>query len=147
MLQSGWSVHKHLDVRQFSSSASLGAAVLGAIDYKRTFANVYESEDERLEAVSHCHTRSAKRVLRALLANGGMSFRPYSYIGLLDICISRRFYQNGSTYGFIVSIHNPSVTPSPHSKIETRVVLPKEWTRIMVRQQLKGSVCGVFGSD
>jgi len=49
------------------------AAVLGAIDYKRTFARTYVSEEERLEAYSQCHLRSAKRVLRALLANGGKS--------------------------------------------------------------------------
>ncbi|KAH7927157.1 ABC1-domain-containing protein [Leucogyrophana mollusca] len=48
------------------------AAIAGAIDYKRTFAREYPSEDERLEAYSKCHTRSAKRVLRALLANGGV---------------------------------------------------------------------------
>ncbi|KAL4264735.1 Mitochondrial structure and function regulator [Pleurotus pulmonarius] len=48
------------------------AAVLGAIDYKATFAKAYESEDIRLQAYSECHTRSAKRVLKALLANGGI---------------------------------------------------------------------------
>lgn len=51
----------------------IAAAVLGAIDYKRTFARTYVSEEERLEAYSGCHLRSAKRVLRALLANGGKS--------------------------------------------------------------------------
>jgi aarF domain-containing kinase len=54
-----------------------GAAVLGAIDYKKTFARTYESDDERMEAYSQCHTRSAKRVLKALLANGGASAYPY----------------------------------------------------------------------
>lgn len=52
----------------------IAAAVLGAIDYKRTFARTYVSEEDRLEAYSRCHLRSAKRVLRALLANGGKSF-------------------------------------------------------------------------
>ena len=47
------------------------AAVFGAIDYKRTFAKEYASDEERLEAYSQCHLRSANRVLRALLANGG----------------------------------------------------------------------------
>lgn len=47
------------------------AAILGAIDYKRTFAKTYASDEERLEAYSQCHLRSANRVLRALLANGG----------------------------------------------------------------------------
>ena len=49
----------------------IGAAILGAIDYKRTFARTYASDEERLEAYSQCHLRSANRVLRALLANGG----------------------------------------------------------------------------
>ncbi|KAF9501491.1 ABC1-domain-containing protein [Pleurotus eryngii] len=48
------------------------AAVLGAIDYKATFAKAYESEDVCLQAYSECHTRSARRVLKALLANGGI---------------------------------------------------------------------------
>ncbi|EGN99873.1 hypothetical protein SERLA73DRAFT_180133 [Serpula lacrymans var. lacrymans S7.3] len=48
------------------------AAVVGAIDYKWTFTRTYDSEEKRLEAYSHCHTRSAKRALKALLANGGV---------------------------------------------------------------------------
>ncbi|KAI0051236.1 ABC1-domain-containing protein [Auriscalpium vulgare] len=48
------------------------AAVLGAIDYKRTFAKTYASREEQLAAYSGCHTRSARRVLKALLANGGV---------------------------------------------------------------------------
>ena len=50
---------------------TIEAAVFGAIDYKRTFARTYASDEERVEAYSQCHLRSAKRVLRALLANGG----------------------------------------------------------------------------
>ncbi|KAI0318269.1 ABC1-domain-containing protein [Amylostereum chailletii] len=48
------------------------AAVAGAIDYKMTFAKTYEKDEDRLKAYSQCHTRSAKRVLKALLANGGV---------------------------------------------------------------------------
>ncbi|KAI0063635.1 ABC1-domain-containing protein [Artomyces pyxidatus] len=48
------------------------AAVLGAIDYKWTFSQTYASEEEQLSAYSQCHTRSARRVLKALLANGGV---------------------------------------------------------------------------
>ncbi|KAL1945968.1 hypothetical protein VTO73DRAFT_1970 [Trametes versicolor] len=48
------------------------AAILGAIDYKLTFAKTYESDVEKSEAYSECHTRSAQRVLKALLANGGI---------------------------------------------------------------------------
>lgn len=45
---------------------------MGAIDYKRTFALTYASEQEKSQAYSQCHTRSARRVLQALLANGGV---------------------------------------------------------------------------
>jgi hypothetical protein len=47
------------------------AAVLSVIDYKRTFAKNYLSKEDEVEATSQCHTRSARRVLKALLANGG----------------------------------------------------------------------------
>ncbi|KAJ7045544.1 ABC1 family-domain-containing protein [Mycena alexandri] len=52
----------------------VAAAGLGVLDYKTTFLQLSKtaSEDERLRAVSDCHTRSAHRVLKALLANGGI---------------------------------------------------------------------------
>lgn len=49
------------------------AAVLGAIDYKLTFARTYESDEALQKAYSDCHKRSAERVLKELLANGGES--------------------------------------------------------------------------
>ncbi|GLB37038.1 putative ABC1-domain-containing protein [Lyophyllum shimeji] len=49
-----------------------GAAVLGAIDYKATFAQHSESDPDYQQALSECHKRSAQRVLQALLANGGI---------------------------------------------------------------------------
>lgn len=45
---------------------------MGAIDYKVTFAKTYPSPDATDEATSECHKRSAQRVLKALLANGGI---------------------------------------------------------------------------
>lgn len=47
------------------------AVVPSAIDYKRTLSKDYNSETSRQTAMSECHTRSAKRVLRAMLVNGG----------------------------------------------------------------------------
>jgi len=47
------------------------AVVPSAIDYKRTLWKDYDSETSRQVGLSECHTRSAKRVLRAMLANGG----------------------------------------------------------------------------
>lgn len=49
----------------------LEAAILGCIDYKITFLKTYASQEEQLSAYSKCHTRSAKRLLQSLLANGG----------------------------------------------------------------------------
>ncbi|KAH9949006.1 ABC1-domain-containing protein [Amylocystis lapponica] len=61
------------------------AAVLGAIDYKVTFAKSYDSDNVRLEAYSECHTRSAQRVLRALLANGGIFIKLGQHIASLVV--------------------------------------------------------------
>lgn len=47
------------------------AVVPSAIDYKQTLGKDYDSEVSRQAALSECHTRSARRVLRAMLANGG----------------------------------------------------------------------------
>ena len=49
----------------------VGAAVLSAIDYKITMLKSYGTENTEHDVYSECHTRSAKRVLKALLANGG----------------------------------------------------------------------------
>lgn len=48
------------------------AVVPSAIDYKRTLSKDYDSETSRQAGLSECHTRSAKRILRAMLANGGI---------------------------------------------------------------------------
>lgn len=54
------------------SSRIAFAAALCALDYKSTFSKTFSSEDERLQAYSACHTRSAEKILSALLANGGI---------------------------------------------------------------------------
>ncbi|KIK67397.1 hypothetical protein GYMLUDRAFT_217651 [Collybiopsis luxurians FD-317 M1] len=50
------------------------AAILGVIDYKLTFLKSYTSHEEQIAAYSQCHERSATRLLKALLANGGTIF-------------------------------------------------------------------------
>ncbi|KAJ7462338.1 ABC1 family-domain-containing protein, partial [Mycena galericulata] len=50
----------------------IAVAGLCVIEYKTTLAKQYASENDRLRAVSDCHTRSANHVLKALLANGGI---------------------------------------------------------------------------
>jgi aarF domain-containing kinase len=91
----------------------LGAAILGGIDYKRTFARHYESEDARLDAYSQCHTRSAQRVLKALLANGGE--HP------LGIYIRR--------VAFILTSLGVFIKMGQH--MASLVMLPVEWTSTM----------------
>ncbi|TFK26455.1 atypical/ABC1/ABC1-B protein kinase [Coprinopsis marcescibilis] len=48
------------------------AAILSAIDYKVLQFKSFNSDEEVSFAWSECHIRSANRVLRALLANGGV---------------------------------------------------------------------------
>lgn len=54
-----------------SEGADFRELLSGVADYKLTFAQDYKSEEDRLKAYSECHTRSATRVLKSLLANGG----------------------------------------------------------------------------
>jgi aarF domain-containing kinase len=90
--------------------STLGAAILGVIDYKRTFARHHDSDESRLDAYSQCHTRSARRVLKALLANGGEYCQDPN--GRIDPKLSGVFIKMGQ--------HMASL-----------VVLPVEWTSTM----------------
>ncbi|KXN90583.1 ABC1 family protein C15C4.02 [Leucoagaricus sp. SymC.cos] len=63
---------RHTCLAVVRCSRVAGAAILGAIDYKLTFARRYGDEGQYVDAVSCCHTRNAERVLKALLANGGI---------------------------------------------------------------------------
>ena len=60
--------------RKLTPYLSIVAAVSSAIDYKLTFAKTYNSAAESEEATRQCHKRSAQRVLKQLLANGGRSW-------------------------------------------------------------------------
>lgn len=104
---------------------------MGAIDYKCTFARTYTSDDERLEAYSQCHLRSARRVLRALLANGGKS--------VINRHTEKRFETNFISRGIhkVRAAHGISVS-SPTSGLfcgcvhsMDSFVLPLEWTSTM----------------
>ena len=56
-----------------------------------------------LRAYSECHTRSAKRVLKALLANGGAGDFYYHRLKHMQMeSRFRRFYKTGTTRGFAV---------------------------------------------
>ncbi|KAF8161107.1 ABC1 family-domain-containing protein [Crassisporium funariophilum] len=62
-----------------------GAVILSAIDYKATMLKSYQSTDVEVEAYSECHTRSAKRVLKALLANGGIFIKMGQHMATLVV--------------------------------------------------------------
>ncbi|KAF7315635.1 ABC1-domain-containing protein [Mycena indigotica] len=80
----GYKPLRHAALASLRCSRVVSSAILGVIDYKMTFASVAgASEEQRLEAVSKCHTRSAERVLRALLANGGIFIKLGQHMGSL----------------------------------------------------------------
>ncbi|KAF8798703.1 ABC1-domain-containing protein [Phlegmacium glaucopus] len=62
-----------------------GAAILSAIDYKITMLKGYETPNMEHDAHSKCHTRSAKRVLKALLANGGVFIKMGQHMATLVV--------------------------------------------------------------
>ncbi|KAF9071747.1 ABC1 family-domain-containing protein [Rhodocollybia butyracea] len=61
------------------------ACILGVIDYKITFFKTYGSQEEQFAAYSDCHKRSASRVLRSLLANGGIFIKLGQHLGSLIV--------------------------------------------------------------
>ncbi|EFI28146.1 atypical/ABC1/ABC1-B protein kinase [Coprinopsis cinerea okayama7 len=61
------------------------AAIRGAIDYKVMMSKSYGSDEEVNRAWSECHTRSAKRVLKALLANGGVFIKMGQHMATLVV--------------------------------------------------------------
>ena len=89
-----------------------GAAINSAIDYKLTMVKKYNSAEEENEAYSECHTRSARRVLRALLANGGMSSQS-DLVGLLTSTV---------TTGIFIKLGQ---------HMASLIVLPSEWRNTM----------------
>ncbi|PPQ67319.1 hypothetical protein CVT25_005903 [Psilocybe cyanescens] len=61
------------------------AAISSAIDYKVTMVKNYETAHQETEAYSECHSRSARRVLKALLANGGVFIKMGQHIASLVV--------------------------------------------------------------
>ncbi|KAI0699217.1 ABC1-domain-containing protein [Cytidiella melzeri] len=76
---------RHVTLAVVRCSRIAAAAVLSAIDYKWTFAKSYESPKESGDATKECHKRSADRVLRALLANGGIFIKLGQHIAALIV--------------------------------------------------------------
>ena len=77
-----------------------GAAILSAIDYKITMLKSYGTENREHDVYSECHARSAKRVLKALLANGGSELAG-AILHLESSYFDRNFHKNGAAYGDI----------------------------------------------
>lgn len=77
-----------------ANSVIIGAAIASAVDYKITMAKDYESTNEEKDAYSGCHTRSAQRVLKALLANGGVSCSRSDLKALTSFCMLKAFSLN-----------------------------------------------------
>ena len=118
--------HTSHAVRRCSRVAE--AVVPSAIDYKRTLSKDYDSETSRQTAMSECHTRSAKRVLKAMLANGG-EFYPF-WLPVVSLTRHQRdIHQNGANNGFFVS-YLRLFPPVPNFYF-CRAMLPKEWTDVM----------------
>jgi aarF domain-containing kinase len=89
------------------------AAAKDAADYKWTFSRTYATDEERLDAHSRCHRRSAERVLHALLANGGTRT-------LLPSSHTRSGAHGGAGIFIKLGQH-----------ISSLMVLPVEWTSTM----------------
>ncbi|KAG1808258.1 ABC1 family-domain-containing protein [Suillus subaureus] len=76
---------RHAVLATLRCSRLAQAAISGAIDYKRTLARTYASEEDRLEAVSQCHIRSATKVRDALLVNGGIYIKLGQHVASLIV--------------------------------------------------------------
>lgn len=76
---------RHTVLAVVRCSRVAGAAILSAIDYKLVMVKSYRSVDEEGEAYSRCHTRSAQRVLKALLANGGVFIKMGQHMASLVV--------------------------------------------------------------
>ncbi|KAH9839449.1 ABC1-domain-containing protein [Rhodofomes roseus] len=76
---------RHATLAVVRCSRVAEAAILSAIDYKITFAKSHASDDTKREATSQCHKRSAERVLKALLANGGIFIKLGQHIASLVV--------------------------------------------------------------
>ncbi|OCH84899.1 ABC1-domain-containing protein [Obba rivulosa] len=76
---------RHVTLAAVRCSRVAKAAILGAIDYKLTFAKQYDSDEALQNAYSACHKRSAERVLKELLANGGIFIKLGQHIASLVV--------------------------------------------------------------
>ncbi|KZV95129.1 ABC1-domain-containing protein [Exidia glandulosa HHB12029] len=63
---------RHARIAGERSRRVASAVIASVIDYKFMFVRTYSSPEDYARALSECHSRSANRVLQALLANGGV---------------------------------------------------------------------------
>ncbi|KAG9005337.1 hypothetical protein FRB94_001628 [Tulasnella sp. JGI-2019a] len=77
---------RHVALAVDRISRCIIAVAISVVDYKQTFAVHYDTTDARLEAYSGCHLRSARRLLKALQANGGIFIKLHiSSVHLLPV--------------------------------------------------------------
>ncbi|KAH7108154.1 ABC1-domain-containing protein [Auriculariales sp. MPI-PUGE-AT-0066] len=71
-LDDPWTAARHSGIAAERSGRIAQAVVASVVDYKFMFQRSYEGKDQYARALSECHSRSAQRVLKAILANGGV---------------------------------------------------------------------------
>ncbi|KZS98331.1 ABC1-domain-containing protein [Sistotremastrum niveocremeum HHB9708] len=101
---------RHTSIAMERSARIGNAAIMSVIDYKRTFAQAYPSKEAEREAISHCHTRSAKRTLRALLKNGGIYIKLGQHVSSL-IVIPREWTS-------VMRVLQDQCEPTPYTDVE-----------------------------
>ena len=62
-----------------------------AVDYKRTLAGQFLSEESYEEAKSECHLRSANHLLKLCCDNGGVFVKVGQHIGALDYLLPEEY--------------------------------------------------------
>lgn len=78
-----WQELRHFSIATVRTARIGIAAVISVLDYRRTYSKTYETESDRLQAISECHTRAAGYTLKALLANGGVFIK---LVGIESFC-------------------------------------------------------------
>ncbi|KAF9475536.1 ABC1-domain-containing protein [Pholiota conissans] len=76
---------RHTVLAALRCSRVAEAAITSAVDYKIIMATSYPSTEQEKNAWSDCHLRSAERVLKALLANGGIFIKMGQHMSSLVV--------------------------------------------------------------
>lgn len=80
-----WEPFRYMAISLKRCSVIGQAVILDIIDYKRTLGKQYNSLEAERMALSECHSRSANRVLQALLKNGGIFVKLGQHVSSLIV--------------------------------------------------------------